>query len=150
MKIGILSDTHGVLRPDFISVLSTCDYIIHAGDFDNEKTYKQLKDLNVPMYMVRGNCDYGSWCNNFPEHLTFTIGELTFYLIHNHSHMPPVAELTDRPDIVIFGHTHSYTNFTHHNVTYINPGSAGNSRGEPLSILVMDVEGHDFSIRRIN
>lgn len=146
MKIGLISDTHGVLRQEFIDVLTTCDYILHAGDFDTERCYNALKELDVPMYMVRGNCDHGSWCNYIPERLNVPIGELNFYLIHNRMDLP--FQLTET-DIVVFGHTHQYTTFERHGITYINPGTAGNNRGDGLSIAVLDVEGREFKLTRI-
>ena len=57
MKIGILSDTHGVLKDTFLDELQSCDYLLHAGDIGSLKCYETLKDLHVPLYIIKGNCD---------------------------------------------------------------------------------------------
>ena len=61
MKIGILSDTHGVLKDTFLDELQSCDYLLHAGDIGSLKCYETLKDLHVPLYIIKGNCDKGEW-----------------------------------------------------------------------------------------
>ncbi|MDD3337965.1 MAG: metallophosphoesterase [Lachnospiraceae bacterium] len=126
MRIGILSDTHGVLPEYFENELKNCDYIIHAGDIGTERCYQQLKALSVPLYMIRGNCDHGRWAAYLPESLAFHIDGLRFYLVHNINDLPYRLEDTD---IVITGHTHVYQTYDYRNICYINPGSAGKSRG---------------------
>lgn len=146
MKIGILSDTHGILCEEFKQSLSTCDYLIHAGDINTENCYHELKDLHIPIYMVRGNCDYGDWSQFIPETLSFRIDGLTFYLIHNRSQLPykmPEA------DFIIFGHTHQYTTYERLGRTFLNPGSAGQSRGEMLSIVILTIADGTYSIEKI-
>lgn len=147
MRIGVLSDTHGMLKDTFITELKSCDYIIHAGDIGTEKCYQALKDLSIPLYMVRGNCDHGLWATYLPETLAFPIAGLTFYLIHDLNKMPYV---TDEPDVVIFGHTHQHTSHTRRGCTYINPGSAGKSRGlSGASIAILTIENKSVSCRFI-
>lgn len=137
MKIGIISDTHGVIPDSFLEELASCQYIIHAGDIGTAKCYEQLKSLGNHLYMVRGNCDMGSWAKYIPETLSFRIDGITFYLIHNRSHLPYDMPETD---YVIFGHTHIYHKERHQDTIFLNPGSAGSCRGDQTSIVLMNTE----------
>ncbi|MFR6392583.1 MAG: metallophosphoesterase family protein [Roseburia sp.] len=92
MKIGILSDTHGVLKDTFLDELQSCDYLLHAGDIGSLKCYETLKDLHVPLYIIKGNCDKGEWTKYLPETLAapidvgrFSISSIrkAICLIHN-------------------------------------------------------------------
>lgn len=136
MRLGLISDTHGVLHTYFIDILKTCDYIIHAGDFDTEDCYETLLKLGIPMYAVRGNCDDSSWAQSLPHHITFELGGKHFYLIHNRNQ---ISFSREPVNIVVYGHTHHYDISTKHNVTYINPGSAGSWRGEPLGMVLLEI-----------
>lgn len=137
MKIGILSDTHGVIPDQFLTELTTCEYIIHAGDVGTERCYNQLKSLDSHLYIVRGNCDIGGWAKYIPETLAFRIDGITFYLIHNRSHLPYDVPETD---YVVYGHTHIYNNEKHRDTTYLNPGSAGNCWGDQTSMMILNTE----------
>ena len=106
MKIGIISDTHGIFREEWHRHLDGCDYLIHAGDFCTQKNYDCFRNFGIPLYMVRGNNDRGDWAKNLPEFLQFRIGGKTFFLVHNQFDLP--FDLTDA-DFLIFGHTHHYT-----------------------------------------
>ena len=61
MKIALVSDTHGVCRKELFDHIKKCDYLIHTGDFDNERTYNRFLNCGIPIYAVRGNCDHGEW-----------------------------------------------------------------------------------------
>ncbi len=125
MKIGIISDTHGVLKDTLLAQLQDCDYIIHAGDIGSLKCYQALKDLKIPMYMVRGNCDKGSWAAYLPEKLAFSIQGHLFYLVHDRFDVPYGVEY----EYLIFGHTHKYEMGKIRGGIYLNPGSASEPRG---------------------
>lgn len=146
MKIGILSDTHGVFREDWVSTLTGCDYLIHAGDIDTKTCYDRIKALSIPCYFVRGNCDHGEWARFLPEFLTVPIGGKIFYIIHNKNDLP--FDLTDA-DFVIFGHTHCYTEYDRFGKVFINPGSAGQPRGDGRSMAILELGEDTYSIRRI-
>lgn len=137
MKIGILSDTHGLFPKEFMEVARTCDYLIHAGDIGTEQCYMTLKSLGVPLYMIRGNCDRGSWCTYLPETLSFHIDGLCFYVIHN---LMNLSYLHEEPDIIIFGHTHKRTSYEKRGTIYLNPGSAGRGRGEMNSMAILTIK----------
>ena len=81
-RVGIISDTHGLLREEVINQLKTCDYIIHGGDINTEDVLKKLKDI-APTYVVRGNNDKSGWAEKLPKELYFTIGNIRFYMVHN-------------------------------------------------------------------
>lgn len=145
MKIGVLSDTHGSLPEKVICQLKDCDFLIHAGDIGSEMCYRTLKDLNIPIYMVKGNCDWGSYARFLPETLSFRIDGISFYLIHDQNKLPLMPENTD---LVIFGHTHHYACYERLGKTYLNPGSVSDGRGEPASFAVIKVKSGDFTVEK--
>jgi putative phosphoesterase len=147
MKIGILSDTHGVLKDTFLDELQSCDYLLHAGDIGSLKCYETLKDLHVPLYIIKGNCDKGEWTKYLPKTLAAPIGGKIFYLIHKKSDLPyPQPEA----DFIITGHTHHYEVSKRGTTTFINPGSAGRNRsGSSCTIAILTLDGDDVSISPI-
>ena len=74
-RVGVISDTHGLLREDVINQLKTCDYIIHGGDIDKEEILDELKNI-APLFVVRGNNDKGEWANSLSRELYFNIGDI--------------------------------------------------------------------------
>ena len=123
IKVGILSDTHGLLRPEVERILEKCDKIVHAGDFDNKETARRLEQI-APTYMVRGNNDlwlpYGEL-----RTARFEIGGVRFYMVHNREEAGEVPEETD---VVVFGHTHQYYEKKENGRLWFNPGSCGRAR----------------------
>ena len=103
MKLAILSDTHGLLRPEVAEHLKTADIILHGGDINKQAIVDQLRQY-APLYVVRGNNDK-EWAEAIPHHLTVTLEGVTFYLVHNKKDLP--ADLTG-VDVVVFGHSHKY------------------------------------------
>ena len=101
MKIALVSDTHGVCRKELFDHIKNCDYLIHTGDFDNERTYNRFLNCGIPMYAVRGNCDHGEWASYLHEFVSVPINGKLFYLVHNKADLP--FDLTDA-DFIIFGH----------------------------------------------
>ena len=73
MKIALVSDTHGVCRKELFDHIKKCDYLIHTGDFDNERTYNRFLNCGIPMYAVRGNCDHGEWASYLHEFVSVPI-----------------------------------------------------------------------------
>lgn len=146
MKIGILSDTHGVFREEWLPHMTDCDYLIHAGDIDTKTCYEKLKSLGIPLYLVRGNCDRGDWAKYLPEFLQVPIGGKLFYIVHNKSDLP--FDLTDA-DFVIFGHTHCYTHSERFGKVFLNPGSAGQPRGDARSMAILELEDDAYAVQRI-
>ena len=84
-KIAVLSDTHGLLRPEVTKLAQSCEIILHAGDFDNQKVLEELKAV-APVYAVRGNNDRG-WAANLGKELEITLFGLRIYMVHNIKHL---------------------------------------------------------------
>lgn len=144
VKIGVISDTHGVLRKEVEAVLQTCDYIIHAGDLDDPETLDQLQNLGE-LYVVRGNNDW--WARALMDRLRFTIEGVRFFLTHDRRDISPV--LSDR-DVVIFGHSHRYFEEWTDGVLLLNPGSCGRRRfGLGLSMAILYIEPSGIRVEKI-
>lgn len=146
MKVGIISDTHGVFREEWRTYFDGCDCLIHAGDINTKACYEKLKNLQIPVYMVRGNCDIGSFAQFLPEFLTVPIGGKIFFITHNKNDLP--FDLTDA-DFIIFGHTHHFTSYEQYGKVFLNPGSAGEGRGDLKSMVILDFSEKSYEISRI-
>lgn len=138
MKLGIISDTHGLLRPEAARALSGVDLIVHAGDVGKREVLTQLKAI-APVFAVRGNVDTESWAAELPATAIVDAGSASLYVLHN------LRELDLRPgaagfDAVISGHTHQAEQWEREGVLYLNPGSAGPRRFNlPVTLAVVDV-----------
>lgn len=141
MKLAILSDTHGLLRPAVLEHLQTADAILHGGDINKQEIVDQLRQY-APLYVVRGNNDK-AWAEDIPHHLTVTLGGVTFAMVHNRKELP--ADLTG-VDVVVFGHSHKYVQEEKDGVLWLNPGSCGPRRFHQ-EITMMTAEVEDGSIR---
>ena len=133
VRIGVISDTHGLLRPEATAVLRGSDFIVHAGDIDEPAILEKLSEL-APVTAVRGNVDRGSWAKKVPSSAVLVIGAVSIYVIHN------LLELDLKPEAagfaaVISGHTHVPKHENKNGVLYFNPGSAGPRRFQlPVSV----------------
>ena len=145
MKIGILSDTHGLLRPEVLSSLSGCDLILHGGDINRQSVLDELEKL-APVKVVRGNNDK-DWAAGIPQALDFTVEELRVYMTHKKKDLP--ADLSPY-DLVILGHTHKYSDSRIGDARILNPGCCGSRRvDQPITFAVAVVNGRQLDIRRI-
>ena len=115
MRIVILSDTHGLLRPQVLDYLAGADAIIHAGDINTPAVLERLKGF-APLYIVRGNNDK-EWAAQLPISQNFTLGGVRFFLIHNQKELP--VRLPE-VDFVIYGHSHRYTDQERAGVRWLN------------------------------
>lgn len=146
-KVGIISDTHNLLREEVVSYLKNCDYIIHGGDISNEDVLNKLKEI-APLYVVRGNNDKGEWSEKLPKELYFNIGNIKFYMVHNKKDISTRLKDTD---IIIFGHSHKYFYEKIDNILYLNPGSCGRRRFNlPINLVIMNIEGTNYNIEKID
>lgn len=146
-KLGIISDTHGLLRDEVLKILSTCDYIIHAGDISDEITLEKLRTLG-PLFVVRGNNDKGIWADKLSKELYFTIGGINFYMVHNKKDVPKYLE---NIDIIIYGHSHKYSCDKTKEVLWLNPGSCGKRRFSlPINMVIITIEGGDYKIEKVD
>ena len=131
--VGVISDTHGLLRPEALAALQGSDYIIHAGDIDDPAILKKLAEI-APVTAVRGNVDRGAWAKKIPETNVLEIDGLDIYVLHD------LNQLDLRPEAagfaaVISGHSHVPKQEMKNGVLYFNPGSAGPRRFKlPVSV----------------
>ena len=123
MKIAILSDTHGLLRPEVAEHLKTADAILHGGDINKQSIVDQLRQY-APLYIVRGNNDK-AWAEDIPHDLTVTLDGVTFAMVHNKKELP---EDLAGVDVVVFGHSHKYVQEEKDGILWLNPGSCGPRR----------------------
>lgn len=134
-KIGVISDTHGLLREEVEKQLLNCDAILHGGDLDDLKTWERLKELGK-LYAVKGNNDYALG-NRLPLSCHFTLYGIRFFMIHDKADIP--VDLQD-VDVVIFGHSHKYETFYEGKMLFLNPGSCGKKRFRlPLTMAILEV-----------
>ncbi|MCQ4318677.1 metallophosphoesterase family protein [Stutzerimonas stutzeri] len=139
MRIGIISDTHGLLRPEALAALQGCERIIHAGDIGKPEVLDRLRELG-PLDAIRGNVDSGDWATAIPETLDLRIDGLRIHVTHDVKTMQidPVAEGVA---VVIAGHSHQPKIEQVNDVLYLNPGSAGRRRFKlPISLALLDIE----------
>lgn len=122
-RIAILSDTHGLLRPEVRVYLEEADVILHAGDINTQAIVDTLRGY-AETYIVRGNNDR-EWAEALPHSLTFTIEGVRFFLVHNKRDVP--KDLSD-VDVVVYGHSHKYAMEEREGVLWLNPGSCGKRR----------------------
>lgn len=145
MKIAILSDTHGLLRPEVLARLEEADAILHAGDIDAPAVVERLQSY-APLYAVRGNNDR-EWAASLPHSRTVTLGGVTFFIVHNRQDVP--ARLAD-VDVVVYGHSHRYAHAGAGGVLWLNPGSCGRRRfGHEITFAMMEVENGAFHVEKI-
>lgn len=146
-KIGVISDSHGLIRDQVRTVLKTCEVILHVGDINHLKILEELKKI-APVYVVRGNNDK-EWANHLPETLSLELYGLKIFMIHNKGNLR--EELEDR-DLIVYGHSHRYDERHKGDCIWLNPGSCGPRRfGFPITMAVIEVEegGRICQIARI-
>jgi putative phosphoesterase len=144
MTVGVISDTHGLLRPEAVEALKGSELILHAGDVGDVEVLKQLRQI-APTLAVRGNVDTSAWANVLPVTDVVEVGELQLYMLHDLSALdldPRAAGFA----AVISGHTHRPKADVRNGVLYLNPGSAGPRRFSlPLAVARLHVEGKRLS-----
>jgi putative phosphoesterase len=126
ITVGVISDTHGVLRPQAAAALRDCAMIVHAGDIGKPDVISGLRGL-APTTAVRGNIDTGEWAKHLPMTERIELGEVSLFMLHQISQLdfdPEAAGIA----AVVFGHSHRPSIETRNNVLFLNPGSAGPRR----------------------
>jgi putative phosphoesterase len=124
--IGLISDTHGLLRPQAVSALDGSDLIIHAGDVGDLEILTELKAL-APVFAVRGNIDSEPWALALPETEVVDTGAASIYILHD-VHALDLDPAAAGFQIVVSGHSHKHARTEHGGVLFLNPGSAGPRR----------------------
>jgi uncharacterized protein len=147
-RVGVISDTHGLLRPEAIRALRGSDLILHAGDVGKPEVLESLRQI-APVVAIRGNNDGGPWADALSSTEVVEVGSTTLYLVHD------LAELDLDPAAarfaaVISGHSHRPSKSVRRGVLYLNPGSAGPRRFSlPVAVAVLTVRGEAVRPRLI-
>jgi len=148
LRIGIISDTHGLLRPEAREFLRGSDHIVHGGDIGDAAILEALSEL-APVTAVRGNNDRGPWADRIAETESLDIGGIRLYVIHD------VAQLSIDPRaegvrVVIAGHSHKPAVVERDGVLYVNPGSAGRRRFRlPIAAGELRIDGAHVAARTV-
>ena len=138
MKIGVVSDTHGLLRPEVPPALAGVEHILHLGDVGKISIIRELEKI-APVTAIRGNVDHGGPCAELPETEVVLVDGLYLYLLHDlHTlHLDPAAA---RFAAVLYGHTHVPISYKKKGVLYFNPGSCGPRRFElPVTVGLLTI-----------
>lgn len=138
-RIGVISDTHGLLRHEALEMLKGVDMIIHAGDVGDPAILQKLKEI-APVVPVRGNCDKGEWAYKLNKTEVISLGEVLIYVIHNINDIDIDLEAASF-NVVISGHSHKPLNIKHNNILFLNPGSAGPRRFNlPINMGILNID----------
>lgn len=138
IRIGLISDTHNLLRPEARIALKGVDHIIHAGDICDAQVLKELEAI-APVTAVRGNNDQGPWTEELQERVRAEFGGVAVYIVHDLQDLDLVPE-TAGINVVVSGHSHRPLSKMENGVLYVNPGSAGPRRFSlPISIGFLEI-----------
>jgi len=138
MRLGIISDTHGLLRPEAVKALDGVNLIVHAGDVGDPEILTKLKSM-APVFAVRGNVDTQAWAQELPETAVVEAEGVTLYVLHNLQHLDLKPEASGFR-AVISGHTHEPKQYERNGVLYLNPGSAGPRRFHlPVTLAILEL-----------
>ena len=147
--IGIISDTHGLLRPEAMHALQGSDLIIHAGDVGDPGIIEELKSI-APVFAVRGNVDTEPWAQALPETEVIEAGPATIYVLHD-VHALDLDPAAAGFHIVISGHSHKPARTEQAGVLFLNPGSAGPRRFQlPVTIARLDLTQKPWPVEFVN
>jgi putative phosphoesterase len=148
IRVGLISDTHGLIRDEALKALSGCRHIIHAGDIVKPDILEQLGRI-APVTAVRGNNDKGEWAQALPEYEVVEFGRVLVYVRHDRSELdidPAAAGFR----VVVSGHSHQPIVETRDGVLFVNPGSAGPRRFKlPIAVGELLIEGERVDARII-
>lgn len=149
MRIGLISDTHGLLRPEALAALQGCAQIIHAGDIGKPQVLDGLRAI-APLEAIRGNIDTADWALELPERLDLRIGGLTLHVLHDLKQLD-IDPLAAGIDVVIAGHSHKPKVERRDGVLYVNPGSAGPRRFSlPISLALLELNDCQAQVELIS
>lgn len=149
LRVGLISDTHGLLRPEALAFLAGADHIIHGGDIGGPEILERLREL-APLTVVRGNNDTAAWAASIPETARLDLGAVALYVIHDLKQLdidPSAAGVR----VVVSGHSHKPACSERGGVLYVNPGSAGRRRFSlPIAAAELLVDGSDVKVNLVN
>lgn len=144
VQVGLISDTHGVLRSEACKILQGCAHIIHAGDINKPEILAELRQI-APTTAVKGNMDLGSWAQELKEVERLEINGRSLVVVHNLMHLDLFKE---QADVVVYGHTHRFAAETRNGILLVNPGSAGPRRfALPITMAVLTI-GEQLTVKK--
>ena len=144
-RIGLISDTHGLLRPEALEALRDSELILHAGDVGKPEILTALRKL-APVTAVRGNVDTADWAKSLPDSAVARAGDVLFYVLHD-MHALDLNPAAAGFRVVVSGHSHQAGKFERDGVLYINPGSAGPRRFQlPVSVARLNLACTPFEV----
>jgi putative phosphoesterase len=148
-KIGLISDTHGLLRPEALQALRGSDLIIHAGDVGDPSILEALANI-APVVAVRGNVDTADWAESLPETAVAEAGAVNIYVLHDVKTLD-LDPKASKFHVVVSGHSHKPSRSERNGVLYINPGSAGPRRFSlPITIAHLDLAATPWTVEFID
>jgi putative phosphoesterase len=140
VRVGLISDTHGLLRPEALDFLAGCDFIVHGGDIGNAAILERLAQI-APLTTVRGNNDREGWARAIPVSTSLKVGSVVLHAIHDLKELD-IDPAASGVRVVVSGHSHRPSCVEREGVLYINPGSAGRRRFSlPISAAELIIEG---------
>jgi putative phosphoesterase len=145
-RVGLISDTHGLVRPEAVDFLRGSDFIVHAGDIGDAQVLEELRRL-APLTAVRGNNDKGPWAKSIAETEVLQVGDVSIYVLHDLSELDldPIAAGFQ---VVVSGHSHNPCIEARDGVLYVNPGSSGPRRFKlPIAVGELQVAGASVKAR---
>jgi uncharacterized protein len=146
-RIGLISDTHGLLRPEAAAFLAGSAHIVHAGDVGDPAILDALAAI-APLTVVRGNVDTDAWAQRLPETARVTVAGVTIYTVHDVNDLGRRRVAPPGVRVVVTGHSHKPVSETRDGVLYVNPGSAGPRRFRlPITVAEMVVDGDAIDVR---
>jgi putative phosphoesterase len=141
IRVGVISDTHNLLRPEAVEALKDSDLIVHAGDVCRPEILEALETI-APVRAVRGNNDKGEWARRIPVTEIVNVGQISIYVIHDLKELDAGALSDERIKVVVSGHSHKPYVEKRGEILYLNPGSAGRRRFSlPISLARLEVAG---------
>ena len=147
-RVGLISDTHGLLRPEVLAFLKGCDHIVHGGDIGRAEVLRELSALG-PLTAVRGNNDHGAWAEHLAETELFKVGGVFIYALHDLSQLD-IEPVAAGVQVIVSGHSHKPLVEQRDGVLYVNPGSAGPRRFRlPISVAELTITGQAVSARLV-
>lgn len=147
--VGLVSDTHGLLRPEAVAALAGVDLIVHAGDVGKREVLDGLR-LVAPVVAIRGNVDVEAWADALPATETREVAGVRLHVLHDLSELD-IDPANEGVSIVVYGHSHKPAIERRDGVLYVNPGSIGPRRFSlPVSLALLEVEDGRFDVRLVD
>jgi len=146
--IGLIADTHGLMRPEALAALQGCDLVIHAGDVGKPVVLEQLRAI-APVVAVRGNIDKGVWASQLPVTAVAETGSSLVYVLHDIAQLD-INPVATKLSAVVSGHSHKPGRTERDGVIYLNPGSAGPRRFHlPITVARLNLRRSPWTVEFI-